>query len=109
VVDADAAEHGMGAREAMLTERECQAAARDGAAPARRERAAGRDVAVSERDRRRREVHDDVDPAPVRFISARDVDASADDWADALNDARSAREDRERSHAGRQQRARGSA
>ena len=126
MVDIDDAEDGLGAREAELAERERQAAAgpadpdllaalakerdaladareeaagaRDTAALTRREQAADRDVAASERDRRSRQAHDDGDPGfPNRFLSGRDVDASAGDRADALHDERTAREDRQRS------------
>ncbi len=126
MVDIDDAEDGLGAREAELAERERQAAAgpvdpdvlaelakerdaladaredaagaRDTAALTRRERAADRDVAASTRDRRSRAAHDDGDSGfPDRFLSGRDVDASAGDRADALFDERSAREDRQRS------------
>lgn len=125
-MDADDAEDGIAAREAELAEREREAAAdptdpdllaalakerdaladarddladgREAAALARREQAAARDVAASVRDRRSREKHDDGDPGFAdRFLSARDVDASAGDRADALTDERSAREDRRRS------------
>jgi hypothetical protein len=85
-------------RDALADAREAAAGARDTAALTRRERAAGRDVAASERDRRSRGAHDDGDPGfPDRFLSGRDVDASAGDRADALHDERSAREDRQRS------------
>lgn len=85
-------------RDALADARDDAADARDAAALTRRERAAARDLAASERDRRTRLVHDDVDPGfPDRFMSARDVDASAGDRADAMTDERRAREDRQRS------------
>jgi len=85
-------------RDALADAREAAAGARDTAALTRRERAAGRDVAASERDRHSRGAHDDGDAGfPDRFLSGRDVDASAGDRADALHDERSAREDRQRS------------
>lgn len=131
VVDADDAEHGLDAREAALAERERQAAvgladpgllsalakerdalagdrdaaadAREVAALRRRGRAGDRDVAASERDRCSRMAHDDGDPGfPHRFLSGRDVDASAGDRADALSDERSAHRDRQRSGEDRQ-------
>ena len=130
-VQCDDAEDDLAAREADLAERERQAAmpprdpdvlaalakerdaladARDGvaderevAAAERRERAAGRDVAASQRDRRSRRAHDDGDPGfPDRFMSGRDVDASAGDRADALGEERAAREDRQQSREDRQ-------
>jgi hypothetical protein len=127
----DGAEDGMAAREAELAERERRATsepadpnlltalakerdvladarddaadARDAAALSRRDRAAARDVAASRRDRRSRVAHEDADPGFAdRFMSGRDVDASAGDRAAALHDERTARVDRHRSREDRQ-------
>lgn len=90
-------------RAALADARDQAAETREEAALRRRERAADRDVAASGRDRRSREAHDDADPGfPDRFMSGRDVDASAGDRADALADERTARENRQRSREDRQ-------
>lgn len=94
-------------RDALADARNRVAEERERAALGRRERAAGRDVAASDRDRRSRAAHDDADPGfPDRFLSGRDVDASAGDRADALGDERAARQDRQRSTEDRQRAAR---
>lgn len=90
-------------RTALADARDQAAEKREDAAIRRREKAADRDVAASERDRRSRVAHDDADPGfPNRFMSGRDVDASAGDRADALSDERAAREDRQHSREDRQ-------
>lgn len=90
-------------RDTLADAREAAADVRDSAALTRREQAGDRDEAASERDRRSRQAHDDGDPGfPDRFLSGRDVDASAGDRADALHDERNAREDRQRSREDRQ-------
>jgi len=84
-------------RDALADEHDRAADDREGTALSRRERAAGRDVAAVTRDRRSRAAHDDGDPGfRDRFLSGRDVDASAGDRADALVDERAARQDRAR-------------
>jgi hypothetical protein len=102
-VDAERYEQPADDREYLADERDDAAQARDDAALKRRERAHQRDVAATDRDRRSRELADDADPGfPDRFLSGRDVDASAGDRADALGDERQARGDREHARADRQ-------
>lgn len=90
-------------RDATAQQRDDDADARDLEAAERRQRAADRDVQASARDRRARQAHDDADPGFAnRFLSARDVDASAADRADALDDERAARQDRRRAREDRE-------
>ena len=74
-------------RDELARARDDAADAREDAAQLRRQRAPGRDQGAVERDRRSRAMHDDGNPGfPNRFLSARDVDGSAGDRADALDD-----------------------
>lgn len=89
-------------RDALADARDEDAEGREQDALQRRGEAHARDARAAGRDRRRRAEHDDGDPGfKDRFLSGRDVDASAGDRAEALGDERQAGQDRQRSRGDR--------